>query len=87
MAFKKVRGGKVTTKVAYENIIDREEGINRILKNVSVVNLGNSEIHIIINDGDELPLDSNETLNLGEVTVDTLVVKEVGSIVKYIGVE
>ena len=84
---KKVRGGKVTTNVANQNIIDREEGINRILKNVSVVNLGSDEIHVIVNGGDMLTLDSNETLNLGDLEVDTLVVVEEGSIVKYIGVE
>lgn len=84
---KKVRGGKVTTTVANQNIIDREERINRILKNVSVVNLGLNEIHVIVNGGDELTLDSNETLNLGDLEVDTLVVVEKDSIVKYIGVE
>ena len=84
---KKVRGGKVTTTVANQNIIDREEGINRILKNVSVVNLGLDEIHVIVNGGDMLALDSNETLNLGDLEVDTLVVVEEGSTVKYIGVE
>lgn len=84
---KKVRGGKVTTNVANQNIIDREEGLNRILKNVSVVNLGLNEIHVIVNGGDMLALDSNETLNLGELEVDTLVVVERDSIVKYIGVE
>ena len=84
---KKVRGGKVTTTVANQNIIDREEGINRILKNVSVVNLGLNEIHVIVNGGDVLALDSNETLNLGDLEVDTLVVVEKDSIVKYIGVE
>ena len=84
---KKVRGGKVTTTVANQNIIDREDGLNRILKNVSVVNLGSNEIHVIVNGGDELTLDSNETLNLGDLEVDTLVVVEKGSIVKYIGVE
>ena len=84
---KKVRGGKVTTNVANQNIIDREEGINRILKNVSVVNLGSDEIHVIVNGGDMLALDSNETLNLGDLEVDTLVVVEEGSTVKYIGVE
>ena len=73
---KKVRGGKVTTTVANQNIIDREEGINRILKNVSVVNLGLDEIHVIVNGGDMLALDSNETLNLGDLEVDTLVVVE-----------
>ena len=84
---KKVRGGKVTTTVANQNIIDREDGLNRILKNVSVVNLGSNEIHVIVNGGDELTLDSNETLNLGDLEVDTLVVVEEGSTVKYIGVE
>lgn len=84
---KKVRGGKVTTTVANQNIIDREDGLNRILKNVSVVNLGLNEIHVIVNGGDMLALDSNETLNLGDLEVDTLVVVEEGSIVKYIGVE
>ena len=84
---KKVRGGKVTTTVANQNIIDREKGINRVLKNVSVVNLGLNEIHVIVNGGDMLALDSNETLNLGDLEVDTLVVVEEGSIVKYIGVE
>ena len=84
---KKVRGGKVTTTVANQNIIDREDGLNRILKNVSVVNLGSNEIHVIVNGGDMLALDSNETLNLGALEVDTLVVVEEGSIVKYIGVE
>ena len=84
---KKVRGGKVTTTVANQNIIDREDGLNRILKNVSVVNLGLDEIHVIVNGGDMLALDSNETLTLGDLEVDTLVVVEKGSIVKYIGVE
>ena len=84
---KKVRGGKVTTTVANQNIIDREDGLNKILKNVSVVNLGLDEIHVIVNGGDMLALDSNETLNLGYLDVDTLVVVEKGSIVKYIGVE
>ena len=84
---KKVRGGKVTTTIANQNIIDREEGINRILKNVSVVNLGSNEIHVIVNGGDELTLDSNETLNLGDLEVDTLIVVEENSTIKYIGVE
>ena len=84
---KKVRGGKVTTTVANQNIIDKEDGLNRILKNVSVVNLGSDEIHVIVNGGDMLALDSNETLNLGDLEVDTLVVVEEGSTVKYIGVE
>ena len=84
---KKVRGGIVTTTVANQNIIDREDGLNRILKNVSVVNLGSNEIHVIVNGGDMLALDSNETLNLGDLEVDTLIVVEENSTIKYIGVE
>lgn len=84
---KKVRGGKVTTVSANENIIDRTEGSNRILTNVSVVNLGKDEIHVVINGGDEIPLESGETLGLGDLAIDTIVVVEEGSIVKYIGVE
>ena len=83
---KKVRGGKVTTVKAYENVIDRTEGTNRILTNVSIVNLGMDEIHVVINGGDEIPLDSNETLTLGDLAIDTLVVVEQGSTVKYIGI-
>lgn len=84
---KKVRGGIITTTVENQNIIERDERFNTILKNVSIVNLGLDEIHVIVNGGDVLPLDSNETLNLGNLAIDTLVVVERGSIVKYIGAE
>lgn len=84
---KKVRGGKVTTSRANQNILDIEQGLNRKVTNVSIVNLGLEEIHVIINDGDMLPIDSNETLNLGNLVIDTIIVVEKGSIVKFIGVE
>lgn len=84
---RKVRGGIITTAVENQNIIDRDERFNAILKNVSIVNLGSNRIHVIVNGGDELPLDSNETLNLGNLAIDTLVVVEKDSIVKYIGAE
>ena len=84
---KKVRGGIITTTVENQNIIDRDESFNTILKYVSIVNLGLDKIHVIVNGGDVLPLDSNETLNLGNLAIDTLVVVERDSIVKYIGAE
>lgn len=84
---RKVRGGIITTTVENQNIIDRDERFNTILKNVSIVNLSLNEIHVIVNGGDVLPLDSNETLNLGNLAIDTLVVVEKDSIVKYIGAE
>ena len=84
---KKVRGGKVTTSIANQNILDVEQGLNRKVTNVSIVNLGLEEIHVIINNGDMIPIDSNETLNLGDLVIDTIIVVEKGSTVKFIGVE
>ena len=84
---KKVRGGKVTTSRANQNILDIEQGLNRKVTNVSIFNLWLEEIHVIINDGDMLPIDSNETLNLGNLVIDTIIVVEKGSTVKFIGVE
>ena len=84
---KKVRGGKVTTSRANQNILDIEQGLNRKVTNVSIVNLGLEEIHVIINNGDMIPIDSNETLNLGDLVIDTIIVVEKGATVKFIGVE
>ena len=84
---KKVRGGKVTTSRANQNILDIEQGLNRKVKNVSIVNLGLEEIHVIINDGDMIPIDSNETLNLGDLVIDSIIVVEKDATVKFIGVE
>lgn len=84
---KKVRGGKVTTSIANQNILDVEQGLNRKVTNVSIVNLGLEEIHVIINDGDMIPIDSNETLNLGDLVIDTIIVVEKDATVKFIGVE
>lgn len=84
---KKVRGGKVTTSIANQNILDVEQGLNRKLTNVSIVNLGLEEIRVIINDGDMIPIDSNETLNLGDLVIDSIIVVEKGTTVKFIGIE
>ena len=84
---KKVRGGKVTTSRANQNILDVEPSLDIKETNVSIVNLGLEEIHVIINDGDMLPIDSNETLNLGDLVIDTIIVVEKGATVKFIGVE
>ena len=84
---KRIRGGKVTTNIANQNILDVEPGLDIKVTNVSIVNLGLEEIHVIINDGDMLPIDSNETLNLGDLVIDTIIVVEKGATVKFIGVE
>ena len=84
---KRIRGGKVTTNIANQNILDVEPSLDIKVTNVSIVNLGLEEIHVIINDGDMLPIDSNETLNLGNLVIDTIIVVEEGATVKFIGVE
>ena len=84
---KRIRGGKVTTNIANQNILDVEPSLDIKVTNVSIVNLGLEEIHVIINDGDMLPIDSNETLNLGDLVIDTKIVVEKGATVKFIGVE
>ena len=84
---KRVRGGKITTSIANQNILDVEPNLNRKVTNVSIVNLGLEEIHVIINDGDMIPIDSNETLNLGDLVIDSIIVVEKGATVKFIGIE
>lgn len=87
MRHKKVKGGEFVTKVANENVLDREEGKNTILTNVTIINMSEDRIHVIINGGDELPLDNGETMTLGDLAIDSIVVVESGSIVRYMGVE
>ena len=87
MRHKKVKGGEFVTKVANENVLDREEGKNTVLTNVTIVNMSVDRIHVVINGGDELPLDSGETMTLGDLVIDSIVVVESGSTVRYMGVE
>lgn len=87
MRHKKVKGGEFVTKVANENVLDREEGKNTVLTNVTIINMSVDRIHVVINGGDELPLDSGETMTLGDLVIDSIVVVESGSTVRYIGVE
>ena len=87
MRHKKVKGGEFVTKVANENVLDREEGKNTVLTNVTIINMSVDRIHVVINGGDELPLDSGETMTLGDLVIDSIVVVESGSTVRYMGVE
>ena len=87
MRHKKVKGGEFVTKVANENVLDREEGKNTVLTNITIVNMSVDRIHVVINGGDELPLDSGETMTLGDLVIDSIVVVESGSTVRYMGVE
>ena len=87
MRHKKVKGGEFVTKVANENVLDREEGKNTVLTNVTIINMSVDRIHVVINGGDELPLDNGEAMTLGDLVIDSIVVVESDSTVRYMGVE
>ena len=74
MRHKKVKGGEFVTKVANENVLDREEGKNTVLTNVTIINMSVDRIHVVINGGDELPLDSGETIAIN--TLDNLEIND-----------
>ena len=42
---------------------------------------------MIINDGDEIPIESGEILELGDLSIDKIVVKEKNATIKFLGVE
>ena len=89
MNYKKVMGGKFTTKEENQEMLssidDGIEGNVLILTDVTICNLGVTEINVIINRGSKIPIDSEEILSLGDLTVKSLVVVEKGSIIKFLG--
>lgn len=85
---KKVRGGKITTSSPMQDILeDGKEHTIDIIKNVTIQNLGLSEINIIVNDGDKLSLDVEECISFGDIEIGSIVVVENGSKIRYMGVE
>lgn len=82
----KVRGKVVTTEKEYQEILsDGNEGTIESITNVQVQNMGEGEINVIFNDGDKILMRTNETLSLGNVIIESIVVVESGSKVRYIG--
>lgn len=77
-----IRGGKITTIKANQELITEGES----LKKVTIINLTNREINVIINLGNQIPMGAKESLSLGELKVISIIVVEKDSIVKYIGV-
>lgn len=87
MATRKIRGGRVVTSQVNQELID--DGNNatiKLLESVSIENLGSSDIHCRINKGDEILIKANETLSVG-VQVDSIIVKETNSDVRFLGVD
>lgn len=84
----KIKGKVITTETNNQEIFDDNlEQTVDFMTNVQINNMGTSDCNIIINEGDVLLLQANETLSLGEVTIYTIVVKEKGSKIRYIGVQ
>lgn len=82
----KVRGKVVTTERENQEILsDGNEGTIESITNVQVQNMGEGEINVIFNDGDKILMRANETLSLGNVIIESIVVVESGSKVRYIG--
>lgn len=84
---KKVKGGKVTTEVERQDLIeDGKIETIMVLTHVTIYNLGDSEINIVINNGDDIPLEAGEGLSFGELKISSLKVVESGSTVKFMGI-
>lgn len=84
---KRIRGGKVeTTKYRQDLIDDNIDDTVDVLADVTIYNIGDEEINIIINGGDEIPLDVNEGLCFGDLKVYSLIVVEQGSKIKFMGI-
>ena len=82
----KVRGKVVTTEKENQEILsDGNEGTIESITNVQVQNMGEGEINVVFNDGDKILIRANETLSLGNVVIESIVVVESGSKVRYIG--
>ena len=82
----KVRGKVVTTERENQEILsDGNEGTIESITNVQVQNMGEGEINVVFNDGDKILIRANEALSLGNVVIESIVVVESGSKVRYIG--
>ena len=85
---RKVRGGVITTSQENQEIVDDNDVTTKVLlTNVSFENLGETDIHCKINYGDEITVFANETIKMGDLKVESIIVKETGSKVRFMGIE
>ena len=89
MKLKKVIGGKFTTNKPNQDLMTTvDDGIENnvlLLTNVSICNMSDNEINVIINGGTKIPIDANEILSLEDLVVGSIIVVEQGSTVKFLG--
>ena len=77
-----IKGGKNTTTVVNQELITEGES----LKKVTIINLTNREINVIINLGNQIPMGAKESFSLGDLKVISIIVVEKDSTIKYLGV-
>ena len=80
---KPIRGGKVTTNVDFQELITQEDDS---LRKVTIYNLSEKEVGVKINNGNVIPLNPYESINLGNLKIVSIIIIEKGSTVRYIGV-
>lgn len=76
----------VTTEENMELIGDNKKNTIDFVTNFVFQNMGEEDVHIIINEGDEILVLPNETVKLGDIKVFSLVVVEKNSEVRYMGI-
>ena len=77
MKLQKVIGGKFITKQANQDLMTTvDDGIENnvlLLTNVSICNMGDNEINVIINGGTQIPIDANEILSLEDLVIGSII--------------
>jgi hypothetical protein len=76
-----IKGGRITTTVVDEEILID----GSVLSQVTIFNESEKEIHITINFGEEIPLEVEESLSLGDIKIYSIIIAESKSTIKYIG--
>ena len=76
-----IKGGRITTTIADEEILID----GSILSQVTIFNESENEIHVTINFGEEIPLEVEESLSLGDIKIYSIIITESKSTIKYIG--
>lgn len=88
MATRKVRGGVIETTQPNQEIIDDNNPITiMLLEDVTLENMLTDDIHCRINYGDEILLMGKEKIKIDGLQIDSIIIKEVGSKVRYMGIE
>lgn|GEM_PF-4132649 len=87
MTTKKVKGKVVLTTVPNQEILDDDNDITTVvvLNNVTIQNMSEIDVHVRVNQGDEILIQTDEQIKIVGTGVDSIIVKEKNSKVRYIG--